>query len=176
MWCAGPQVASADDEPDLRRTASKSVLQLAEATREQRSLRLTAERRASTAELSAQADDAALAAGRGRIVDVAQGNSPSLGLRTCSMVSTGCACILSEGGCNNVPGRPCIYIWGVQVHYCSGNPGATGLSAQCAVSSQPPTLITRMLSVGGPGRPGPSFASPLHRQSPLGCGFCRLRR
>ena len=42
---------------------------------------------------------------------------------------------------------------------------------QCAVSTQPPAIITHMLSMGGPGQPGPIFASPfLHRQSPLSEG------
>jgi hypothetical protein len=44
-------------------------------------------------------------------------------------------------------------------------------TAQCAVGSQPPTIITHMLSMGGPGRPGPIFPSPLHRQSPLSWVF-----
>ena len=30
--------------------------------------------------------------------------------------------------------------------------------------------------MGGPDRSGQIFASPLHRQSPLRCGFCRLRK
>ena len=46
--------------------------------------------------------------------------------------------------------------------------GRVSIYSQYAVSSQPPTITTRMFSMGGPGRPAPIFASsPLHRQSPL---------
>ena len=46
---------------------------------------------------------------------------------------------------------------------------------QCAVSSQPLTIITHTFSMGGPDQPGPIFASPLHRQSPLRRVLCRSR-
>ena len=42
-----------------------------------------------------------------------------------------------------------------------------GHDSQWAVSSQPPTIITHVLSMGESDRSGPNFASLLHRQSPL---------
>jgi hypothetical protein len=47
-------------------------------------------------------------------------------------------------------------------------------TSQCAVSSQPPTIISPIyvFSMGGLDQSGPIFASPLHRQSPLSREGC----
>ena len=100
------------------------------------------------------------------------GNARSLARSPRSAAPSPCA--------RKAPWGPCKYLRRQHPHtppfklcqLCSVAPdrcAAQSIKAQCAVnhmSSQPPTTITHMFSMGLD-QPGPIFASPLHRQSPL---------